>query len=355
MAERILIVQTGFLGDVVLSTPVIHALSQLYAKAELSFLTTPAARELVCYHRQLKETLVFDKRGKQKGLKGLLNMAKELKSRNYSQVYCLHKSWRTAALVRIAGIPKRYGFSEASGSFLYSATVSRGDKSHEILRNMEILRYANVVPEEFDPTMHIEVPEQALEEVNSICQLTDSRPIVTIAPGSVWATKRWTVAGFTAVARVLVSRGIRVILIGGPQDAEIARHIYERLDGTIDNLVGKCSLVASAAVIKNSQVLLCNDSAPMHIGAAVKTPIVSVWCATVPEFGYQPWGVPHRIFEAKALPCRPCGRHGHNHCPNGTHACQLDISVEDVIDGVLSYVEHSDYSSVLTPSSSMSK
>jgi heptosyltransferase-2 len=105
--------------------------------------------------------------------------------------------------------------------------------------------------------------------------------------------------------------------------------------------VGRCSFIASAAAIKHCRVLLTNDSAPMHVASAVGVPVVSVWCATIPEFGYRPWGVEHHTFEVQGLPCRPCGRHGHNYCPTGTHACQLQISTSDVLNSVLSYIDRS--------------
>ena len=121
---KLLLVQTGFLGDVILSSPVISALADCYPQAEISVLTTPLARELVCYHPRVSETLVFDKRGKDSGLFGLLRMVRTLRSKDFAVVFSLHKSYRTALLLRLAGIKTRYGFAEASMPWLYSSTAS---------------------------------------------------------------------------------------------------------------------------------------------------------------------------------------------------------------------------------------
>lgn len=342
--ERILIVQTGFHGDVVLSSPVWVNVRRLYPDAHICVLTTPQAKELVCYHPDVDEVLVFDKRGSQNGISGFKEMIKELRGRSFTMVFCLHKSWRTAVLMYLSGIPLRYGFSQASGAWLYSRTVSRKDCNHEVLRNLAILRHCELEPINADSKLSLYLSKQAENEADSLLKnfCCDSK-LIGIAVGSVWATKRWTVDGFCSVAKELITRGFKIVLIGGVPDALIANEVEKRvgaenqfLSNHLLNLVGKTSFIVSAAVINKCNVFLTNDSAPMHIAASLGVPVVCVFCATVPEFGYGPWGVPYRIHEVKGLKCRPCGRHGMQHCPSGTHMCQLAVDAKDVTESVMS-------------------
>jgi len=129
---NVLLVQTGFIGDVVLSTAVIRVLKELHPNAHLTVMTTPLSEDLVRFHPLVDETLAFDKRGEASGLTGLWKMAGVLRSKHFTRVYSLHKSYRTAALLLLAGIPERYGFREAATSFLYTKTARRSDLEHDV-------------------------------------------------------------------------------------------------------------------------------------------------------------------------------------------------------------------------------
>lgn len=328
---KILLVQTGFLGDLVLSTPVIANIKALYPKAELTVLTTPLAADLVRSHPAVSQVLTFDKRKSQKGLAGLFDMQKRIRREKFAIVFSLHKSYRTALLLFLAGIPKRYGFKEAAASFIYSKTAKRSDQAHDVLRNLAIFRCIGKEPEELLQEMKIALPADAIAKAESLLATKNAKPLVGIAPGSVWATKRWTSEGFSVLAKALASQGFQVVLIGGPDDAEIASEVESSAALPLVNLIGKTSLIESAAVIAKLDLLVCNDSAPLHLASASKTPVVAIFCATVPEFGYGPWGTEAEVLGVSGLSCRPCGRHGGNICPTGTKACQIQLLPETVI------------------------
>ena len=329
---KILIVQTAFIGDCILSTPVIDAIQRKYPEAELSVLTSPFTKDLFAYHPRVKEVLTFDKRKSQSGFKGLFDMAAIIKDKKFDTVFCLHKSWRTAALLWLSGIPERFGFKEAALRFLYTKTVPRSDLTHDVLRNLAIIRAIGNEPTEYEGVLAVNISDAAYREVDALGITQDESRLVSIAPGSVWATKRWTVSGFTEVANALIEKGYRIALIGGGSDSDIADEIQRRCEGRLINAVGKTSLLAAAAIIERSKLLITNDSAPLHLASAKKTPIVAVFCATVPDFGFGPWQVPNKIVEVRGLKCRPCGRHGHQLCPTGTNDCQLLIAPGMVLD-----------------------
>lgn len=158
--ERLLLIQSGFLGDVILSTPLLGNLQTLFVESRLSVLTTPQAAELLRYHPAVAEVIVYDKRQSQAGFSGLKAMAAELRQRSFSRALSLHKSWRTALLLHLAAIPERVGFREAAGAFLYTKTAARRDQPHEVLRNLALLRAYGYEPSELKQDLEVVVPAE---------------------------------------------------------------------------------------------------------------------------------------------------------------------------------------------------
>lgn len=328
---KILLVQTGFIGDVVLSTPVISALRNLYPLAEICVMTTPLSEELVRFHPAKVSTIAFAKRGVDSGFGGLLRLAKRLRAEQFDLAFSLHKSWRTALLLWLSGVKTRYGFAEASATFLYSKTVPRKDCQHEVERNLAILRAVGKEPQQVSGPMSLGISPAAVTEADALLADVAQYKLIGIAPGSVWATKRWTPEGFAAAADGLAAQGYYPVLLGGPADAEAASQVQALMKSAALNLVGKCSLITSAEIIRRLSLLISNDSAPLHLASAMQTPVVAAFCATVPEFGFGPWQVASRVVGVDGLSCRPCGRHGGNSCPTGTHACQKQLLPQQVL------------------------
>ena len=328
--KRILVVQTGFIGDVILSTPIFQNLRVKYPQAEIIALTTPLSRELFEYHPAISETLVFDKRGAQRGFVGLLEMSKQLKQYQFDAVFSLHKSWRTALLLYLSNIPQRFGFREASAHWLYTRTTRRKDLSHEVLRNLAILRCVGLEPIDAEQKLFVQLSESARQAADKYLAAVRSKPLVGLAPGSVWPTKRWPGEYFSELGQSLKQQGYQLVLLGGPADAEIGTEVAAALGPDTLNLIGQTSLLESAAVIQQLSVLVSNDSAPLHLASALGVSSVALFCATVPEFGFGPWQNEHRVLGVEGLSCRPCGRHGGKTCPTGTHACQLELKPQVV-------------------------
>ena len=154
------------------------------------------------------------------------------------------------------------------------------------------------------------------------------RPMVALAPGSVWFTKRWPEEHFLAVARALLHDGVPVVLVGGADDAALCARIAEGCGegAAILNAAGRLSLLQSAELLRRCALLVSNDSAPMHLAGAVGTPVFALFGATVPSFGFAPLGPRDRVFELQGLACRPCGIHGGQECPIGTFVCMRDLT-----------------------------
>lgn len=337
--KKILVIQTGFLGDTILSSAVFSNIKEIYPDSYLTVLTTPGAVDLVKYHIAVDEVIPFAKRGKDRGIAALWAMSRRLSAEKFDFGFCLHKSVRSSILMALSGVEKSYGFSEATLGMFFSSTAARSSYSHDVLRNLAILKNVGFDPEELDTQLSIGLTSEWLAEADSLLGRKDSEEWIGIAPGSVWETKKWRAEGFAELSDRLDAQGKKVVLIGGPDDRDSAEYIESIVGCEVLNLVGVTSLGVSAAVISKLQLLVCNDSGPQHMASALGTPLVAIFCATVPEFGYGPWGVPNEIVEVSDLDCRPCGRHGGNTCPIGTYICREDISSQMVFDAVMRVLE----------------
>lgn len=347
---KILLVQTGFLGDVILSTPVFTEVRTRFPDAEITLLTTPAAAPLVETHAALDRLIVFDKRKGDSGFRGLLRMARHLRAEKFDSVYSLHKSHRTSVLLFLSKIPQRVGFREAALPWLYHERHARKQYAHEVQRNVAILQGLGVNPTDFQGPMSLSFPKETQQDAAKfLVESGHGAPRakrIALAPGSVWATKRWTPQGFAQVAVHAHLAGAQVYLIGGPDDVAVGEEIISLVTqqspeaaAQVKNCIGACSLSVSAALIAQMDLVVSNDSAPLHMASAAQVPVVAMFCATVPEFGFGPWQVAHEVLGVDNLECRPCGSHGGQTCPTGTHACQLDLQSSWVVAAAMRLLE----------------
>lgn len=328
VSKKILIVQTAFIGDVILATPLAQAAHAMFAPCIIDFMAIPAAANLLEKNPSIHRVLIFDKRGQQRGVAALWRFAKALRAENYDLAIVPHRSLRSALLVWLAHIPQRVGFDRNAGAFLFTQRV-RYQEKHEVERNLDMLRPFGKIPERLKPRVDWDEVDAAC--VAELTKNADSKRVwCALAPGSVWATKRWPVDRFAKLANALVSElHANVFLIGGQSDAELCREIQQAVGENCFNLAGMLSLRQSAALLDRCNVLISNDSAPTHLGVATNCKVLTIFGPTVPRFGFAPYGDGHGLVEHD-LPCRPCSAHGTQKCPIGTHACMKEIAVEEV-------------------------
>jgi heptosyltransferase-2 len=331
--KKILIVQTAFIGDVILATPLAEAAQQIFPDCQIDFMTIPAAANLLEKNPFINRVLTFDKRGKQRGWRALWKLAKSLQAENYDLALVPHRSLRSALLVRLAKIPQRLGFDRSAGSWLFTQRVPYLQK-HEVERNLDLLRVFNTHFATPSPKIFWdENDEQIVAQLQK--NAVNSDWLIALAPGSVWATKRWPAQRFIELAQRLIGEtGAFIYLIGGATDAEICAEISAALHNNSVNTAGKLSLRQSAALLDGCKILVSNDSAPTHLGVTTRCKVVTIFGPTVPAFGFAPFGREHVVIE-RELSCRPCSSHGGNRCPLGTHACMWEISVDEVFKAIM--------------------
>jgi len=314
----LLVAQTSFLGDVVLTTPLVSALRRRLMPRRLALLVRPEAVPLVAGHPDIDQVLVDDKRGADRGALGWLGTARRLRAERFEVAVSPHRSLRTALVLAAAGIPRRVGFRESRGARLFHERVPRDRGRHDVERNLALLAPFGGDAEE-PPALHVPVAPEAARRASALVP-PGPGPLVGVAPGSVWATKRWAPDGFAAVIVALAAEGARCVVLGAPDEAALAEEIDRLAGGRATVLAGRTDLATLVAVIDRLALLVANDSAPMHIACARGVPVVAVFCATTPALGYGPWGPRAAVVEAD-LACRPCARHGGRRCPRGTEDC----------------------------------
>ncbi len=330
--ERILVVQTAFLGDVILTTPLIAALRRHHAAAEITMLVTPAGAPLVAANPALERVLVDDKRGSGRGLGGLAHLVGMLREHQFTIAIAAQKSVRTALALRAAGIPRRIGFASAPAARLYTDRVARPLDRHDrdrLLGLLAPLGITTVDPELAHPWIALDAESDARASALLAPPIGDGRPIAALCPGSAWRTKRWPARAFAALARALDADGYRCIVLGGPDERVLTATVAAAAGAAAVDLGGRTDLAVLAAVVRRAAVAVTNDSAPMHVATAARVPQVAIFCATVPAQGYGPLG-PQALVVERDLACRPCGRHGGERCPRGTDDCMELVTVEDV-------------------------
>ena len=329
---KILISQTASLGDVILSTPVIVALRRYYPDAELWFLSTSAGSQLLKSNPELTGVICYDKKGKDKGIFGLLKKSREIRKLKFDAVFAIQRSARVSLLLKFSGIPKRVGFASSAMPFLFTQTVFRSKEVHDVERNLSILS-SEFQLEESDKELLLVSP-QASSVSKEVLDVVSPVPYVCIFPGSLWFTKRWEPQNFAELGKKLTEKGERVIFLGSKDEKELVDGCARQSDSI--SLAGKTNLQELIYIVANSRAVICNDSSSLHIASAFKIPNVAIFCATSPQMGFGPWRNPKcEIIEEKDLWCRPCSRHGGVFCPTGTHACMKGskngASVERVV------------------------
>ena len=329
MSSSTLVIQTAFLGDVVLTTPLLAAVAAQHGPVDV--IATPVAAPLLETHPAVRRVIPYDKRGADRGWAGIRRLAGRLRAEQYQRAYLPHRSVRTAALSLLARIPSRIGFS-GGWSFLYTEARPKPRTGHESDRLLALAEERSAV---YRPQLRPTADDERLAlDLLAGGRIQDGESFLAIAPGSIWGSKRWPY--YRELAARLAARAA-VVAVGGPEDVELGEEIVRAVPPSgrpAVNACGKLTLRQSAALIARATVLVTNDSAPLHLATAMSTPVVAVFGPTVPAFGFGPIRAGDVALGVEGLQCRPCSPHGPPQCPLGHHRCMRDLTVEAVVAAI---------------------
>jgi len=323
----------------VLTTPLIAHLAE---RGVVDVVCTPAAAALVANNPHVREAIAYDKSAGDRGLRGFVRLASRLRSTKYDAAYHAQGSARSGALTLAAGIHDRVGFATSAGRAFYTTRIPPIDNEHHAARLLSLgtrdpLR--KVSRRELRPRLYPGAAERAaVDAVLGAADRDSGRPWIALAPGSVWATKRWP---YYAELAELLARSARIVVVGAKADRPLAAEITARVGGDAFDATGKLSLLASAELIGRAALLVTNDSAPQHLASAMNTPTLAVFGPTVPEFGFGPLAENAEVMGLDGLSCRPCDRHGPQRCPLGHWRCMRDIGAKRVAEVAIGMVRDS--------------
>lgn len=328
---------TAFLGDAILTLPLLQTLRVAHPDASIDFWVRKGFRELFTAHPAVTNVYEYDKRGKGTGALQAMKLGRALGRERYSLWISPHGSFRSSLIARWTSAKVRIGYAEPRTNFwFYTHLVPRRfAELEEIERLLQLalpLGLASRNLPYFD-WPEIVLPQPARDAADTFFASLGREPVLGIHPGSVWGTKRWPLEYFAEIARKAAGEGARVLVFGGPGDEKAmaretcklaTRNAAESVRGNIINLAGKLSLPELGAYIGRLSCYLTNDSGPMHLAWPQRTPVTALFGPTVRELGFFPRGENATVMELP-LPCRPCGLHGPQECPLGHHRCMRDL------------------------------
>ncbi|MDA9881828.1 glycosyltransferase family 9 protein [Crocinitomicaceae bacterium] len=315
--NRILIVQTAFLGDVILATPVVSELNRLYPNAHIDFLVKKGNESLLKNNPKINSVFTFDKlQGKYKSMRLLII---RFRKNRYDLVVNLQRFASSGIITALSGGKLKYGFKKNPLSFTYSKSFSHSMNNgmHEVERNLSVIS-------EFGAKKLIR-PElfPSSKDFSAIVHY-QSESYICIAPASVWFTKQLPIEKWNQLIQKNASK--KIFLLGGANDEALCSSIVQNHPNlNVINLAGKMSLLESAALMKGAVHNYVNDSGPLHIASAMNANVTAYFCSTIPAFGFGPLSDESTIKEVGNLTCRPCGIHGHTKCPENHFDCGNNI------------------------------
>ncbi|MFH2056800.1 MAG: glycosyltransferase family 9 protein [bacterium] len=323
--QSFLIIQTAFIGDVILAIPLLEKLRRHYPEAAFDFLVRAGCEELFSNHPLVRRVLVWEKhQGKYLNLWRTLRL---IRKQRYDCVINCQRFAATGVLTGFSAARMRIGFEGNPLAWRFTHKVSHefGSGKHEIERNLKLI-------ESMTNNRLVRPRLYPAESDFELVRRFQEKPYLCIAPTSVWFTKQWPAEKWVELIGKLVGR-FTIYLVGGKADRGACQEISERCSSTtVINLAGNLTLLQTAALMAGARMNYVNDSAPLHLASAMNAPVTVVFCSTVPEFGFGPLSDNSRIVQTPlVLRCRPCGIHGRRECPEKHFDCARSIKVESLL------------------------
>jgi heptosyltransferase-2 len=330
--QNLIWIQTSFLGDIILQTAALNYVREQHPSIRQYLITTPLGVKALSGHPALHKIVVFDKRGRsmRKAVQSVKSDLMEC-GREGTVLLQAHRSVRSSLLAAALGY-FTITYDESRLAILADRRVPRVAVLHETQR-ISLLLEPLGAPRAQLFSSRPSLPTASTALVVDMEQRRVGRGLVGIAPGSVWGTKRWPVAHFIPMARILLEKTDRTLVILGSQEeqaaaAEMEEGLRDHASRVI-NLAGKTSLDDIRGLYPQLDLLVSNDSSPLHYASAFQVPTLAIFGATVPGLGFGPLA-PRRMVAEVELACRPCSDHGPQECPLGHFKCMRTLQPERV-------------------------
>lgn len=316
--KRILIIQTAFIGDVILATCLIEYFRTVFPGSDIDFVTKSTNKLILKDHPHIQRLILWDK--SQNKLGNLKKTIEVIRETRYDYLVNVHRFGSSGLMSLLAKARHKIGYDKNPFSFCYDKKVKHqiGNGYHEVDRLMDLVQH--IAKKKFRPKLHL-----AAKELNAVKKYQDL-PYLVIAPNSVWFTKQYPVDKWVEFINNTSFSG-NIFLIGSPDEYDHTEKIVQAVGKeNVVNLCGELTLPQSAALISGAVMNYTNDSGPMHLCTATNSPVKAIYCSTTPDFGFGPLSDDSTVIETEEkLSCRPCGLHGHSACPEGHFRCAGSI------------------------------
>jgi heptosyltransferase-3 len=328
--QKILIIKLRYIGDVLLTTPVLKNLRLNYANVRMDIMVNKGTDE-VLKHNQDINTVIHVERN---SLIRQLRFVRELRGEKYDLVIDLTDSDRSAILSLMSGAPIRVGYNSESrwrGRCYTHVVPASRDKMHTVDYQLEALRLLGVPVKSSELVLPLGQEDRVFaDRIIGEYKLNDGRPIILIHPGARWWFKSWPLEYFSKLADVIQQDlKYHVIFAGSPSDQDVVNKIKNSMSAKVVSLVGKTTILQLAALLKHCRLFIGNDNGVMHVASAVGTPVIAFFGLTDPLI-WGPRGSGHTVLY-KGIDCGPCFTNG---CIRGDHSCMRLITVEEVLEAV---------------------
>lgn len=328
--KKILVIQTAFPGDAILTLPFIQELKKKNPDYLIDVLCIPSTSEIFAASPYVNTPISLDKKGKQKSVIAFLRFIKELKSNQYEIVYSPHRSFRSALIVLNLSVKESYGFDNSSLKFVFRNIIKYDYAAHEVRRNLEFIR-DNYSGDNWKIIPEIVVSNEPGIKVRKFLSDNQIKKFITVAPGSAWETKKYPVDYYKQIVSHLTGLNYQIVLIGGIDDKSLCEDFKTINQNNVFIAAGDFSFIETIELLKNSSLLICNDSAPTHLGVCADIPVLTIYCSTTPQFGFYPYNSKSDYISYDNLFCKPCGIHGLRSCPLDTFDCAKLLLPELII------------------------
>jgi ADP-heptose:LPS heptosyltransferase len=327
--KKFLVIQTAFIGDVVLATGIIEKLHVHFPDAQIDFLLRKGNEGLLAGHPFLDQILIWDK--KEHKLRNLWRLIKKIRRTKYDKLINVQRFAATGLLTAFSGAKETIGFDKNPLSKMFTRSIPHivsTEKAplHEIQRNHGLIKHFT---DDTPARPRLYPSDEDYQKVQPYKTLQ----YITISPASVWFTKQYPKEKWMEFLKK-VPKTYHIYLLGAASDAALCAYIAQN-DPTITDLSGKLSFLQSAALMRDAHMNYTNDSAPMHFASALNAPVTAVYCSTIPAFGFGPLSDKKFIVEIEQpLDCRPCGLHGYKACPLGHFNCARHIRDQQLVNSL---------------------
>ena len=321
--EKILVIQTAFLGDLILSTTLFKKIKLKHPNSHITLIVNKGTEQILSNNPNIDTILPVDKKQTFKNPLKFILFLYELQKENFSICYSPHFSHRSSLISFFSGAKIRIGYKESGFGFLHTKTYPRPLRGvHEVQKLLQLV-----------DSVGLERPEIFLnKEVNGEIKskMENVSEFIVVAPSSIWETKRMPIEKFIELVRqILENTPYTPVIIGSKNDKYLSDQIVNVHGSKVVDMTGRTNLMELSYIISRAKCVISNDSSPIHIASAFNIPTLAIFGATITDFGYTPLSERHTISEV-SLECRPCGIHGGNICPKQHFRCMMDQNIEEI-------------------------